>query len=118
MAQGEQRNGDPLVAAMQLFGLCQAGSFHGVFFGMQESPASGPPSDKSTRNERSPRRGKEFKMTMPIFQCDFSFEAPLGTQLAEEFHDLARALASAPSLVWTYWKENEEEQRDGGPYLL
>lgn len=40
MAQGELRTGDPLVAAMQLFGLCQAGSFHGVFFGMQESPDS------------------------------------------------------------------------------
>src|SRR3546814_9053637 len=55
MAQGEQRNGDPLVAAMQLFGLCQAGSFHGVFFGMQESPASGPPSDKSTRRSEAPK---------------------------------------------------------------
>ncbi len=41
MAQGELRNGDPQVAAMQLFGLCQAGSFHGVFFGMQDNPDSG-----------------------------------------------------------------------------
>src|SRR3546814_17946312 len=60
MAQGEQRNGDPLVAAMQLFGLCHAGSFHGVFFGMQESPPSGQPSATSTRTDSSPPRGKEF----------------------------------------------------------
>src|SRR3546814_12160027 len=80
--------------------------------------ASGPPSDKSTRNERSPRRGKEFKMTMTIFQCDFPFEGPWGTQLAEEFHGLARDIASEPSLVWKYWTENEEAKRAGGIYLF
>lgn len=40
MRQGELRECDPLVAAMQLFGLCQAGSFHSVFFGMLDTPDS------------------------------------------------------------------------------
>src|SRR3546814_15938441 len=57
-------------------------------------------------------------MTMTIFQCDFPFEGPWGTQLAEEFHGLARDIASEPSLVGKYWTENEEAKRAGGIYLF
>src|SRR3546814_16642638 len=55
-------------------------------------------------------------MTMTILQGDFPFEGPWGTQLAEEFHGLARDIASEPSLVWKYWTENEEANRAAGIY--
>lgn len=55
---------------------------------------------------------------MTIFQCDFPFDGPWGSQLAEEFHGLARDIASEPSLVWKYWTENAELKRAGGIYLF
>jgi hypothetical protein len=49
---------------------------------------------------------------------DYPFSGPWGSQLADEYSDLARRIANVPGLICKVWTENRETGEAGGIYLF
>ena len=57
-------------------------------------------------------------MALKLLQMDYPFSGPWGSQLADEYSDLARRIANVPGLICKVWTENRETGEAGGIYLF
>ena len=57
-------------------------------------------------------------MTLKLLQMDYPFSGPWGSQMADEYSDLARRIANVPGLICKVWTENREVGEAGGIYLF
>ena len=57
-------------------------------------------------------------MALKLLQMDYPFSGPWGSQLADEYSDLARRIATVPGLICKVWTENRETGEAGGIYLF
>ena len=55
-------------------------------------------------------------LTVILFR--FPFPGPWGKELTEASHELARAIANEPGLMWKIWLEDRETGHAGGIYLF
>lgn len=53
-----------------------------------------------------------------LFQVDFPFNGPWGSEMAQAMEDLAKDISAEPGLIWKIWTENAETKRAGGIYLF
>ena len=57
-------------------------------------------------------------MALKLLQMDYPFSGPWGSQLADEYSDLALRIANVPGLICKVWTENRETGEAGGIYLF
>lgn len=57
-------------------------------------------------------------MGLKLLQIEYLFSGPWGSEMAEEYSDLARRIADVPGLVCKVWTENREAGEAGGIYLF
>ncbi len=57
-------------------------------------------------------------MALKLLQMDYPFSGPWGSQLADEYSDLALTIANVPGLICKVWTENRETGEAGGIYLF
>ena len=57
-------------------------------------------------------------MALKLLQMDYPFSGPWGSEMAEEYSDLAHSIANVPGLVCKVWTENQEAGEAGGIYLF
>ncbi len=57
-------------------------------------------------------------MALKLLQMDYPFSGPWGSQMADEYADLARRIANVPGLICKVWTENREAGEAGGIYLF
>jgi hypothetical protein len=57
-------------------------------------------------------------LTLKVLQMDYPFSGPWGSEMAEEYSDLARRIADVPGLVCKVWTENPGTGEAGGIYLF
>ena len=57
-------------------------------------------------------------MALKLLQMDYPFSGPWGSQLADEYSDLALRMANVPGLICKVWTENRETGEAGGIYLF
>jgi hypothetical protein len=49
---------------------------------------------------------------------DYPFSGPWGSEMAEEYSDLAHRIANVPGLICKVWTENRDAGEAGGIYLF
>jgi hypothetical protein len=49
---------------------------------------------------------------------DYPFSGPWGSEMAQDYSGLARAIADVPGLICKVWTENPETGEAGGIYLF
>ena len=57
-------------------------------------------------------------MTLKLLQMDYPFSGPWGSEMAEEYSDLAHRIANVPGLICKVWTENRDAGEAGGIYLF
>jgi hypothetical protein len=57
-------------------------------------------------------------VALKLLQMDYPFSGPWGSQMADEYFDLARRIANVPGLICKVWTENPEAGEAGGIYLF
>ncbi|MDQ3665001.1 MAG: monooxygenase [Acidobacteriota bacterium] len=57
-------------------------------------------------------------MALKLLQMDYPFSSPWGSELADEYSDLACRIANVPGLICKVWTENRETGEAGGIYLF
>lgn len=57
-------------------------------------------------------------MALKLLQMDYPFSGPWGSQLADEYSNLARRIANVPGLICKVWTENQDAGEAGGIYLF
>ncbi len=57
-------------------------------------------------------------MALKLLQMDYPFSGPWGSEMAEEYSDLAHRIANVPGLICKVWTENRDAGEAGGIYLF
>jgi putative monooxygenase ydhR len=57
-------------------------------------------------------------LALKVLQMDYPFSGPWGSEMAEEYSDLARRIADVPGLICKVWTENRATGEAGGIYLF
>jgi hypothetical protein len=57
-------------------------------------------------------------LALKLLQMDYPFNGPWGSEMTEEYSDLARRIADVPGLICKVWTENPGAREAGGIYLF